>query len=134
MKERYNLPVKNKFLCHCHSINREKSCICRSTCRSTQVISAFILRVSRTRLYMRKRECAKRTWFWRSWLPCWLVINGIYDQLASNQKHPFIASMYEPLITGGGSRGTGGCVPPKIFSEGDIPPKIPRRKKNRREK
>ncbi len=32
-------------------------------------------------------------------MPCWLVINSIYDQLASNQKHAFTASMYEPCFT-----------------------------------
>ncbi len=31
-------------------------------------------------------------------MPCWLLINGIYDRLASNQKHPFIESMYELTI------------------------------------
>ncbi len=37
--------------------------------------------------------------FWRSlFMPCWLVINGIYDRLASNQKHAFIVSMYEPYL------------------------------------
>ncbi len=29
---------------------------------------------------------------------CWLVINGIYDGLVPNQKHPFIMSMYKHLL------------------------------------
>ena len=83
-------------------INWMKSCACRSSSRSTRVINAFIVRALRKshafiHAYTRNTEsvhCAH--WFWRSlFMPCWLVINGIYDRLASNQKHPYIASMYE---------------------------------------
>ena len=127
-----NLPVKIKFLCHCHFINWEKSGTCWSSCRTTRVISTFIVRALRnscafihTRTLQETavlnltpvvliedhtrwcgpllltprvltltphflqciRERAKRTWFWHS-------LNTVYDQLASNQKHPFIASIH----------------------------------------
>ena len=43
--------------------------------------------------------------FWCSlFIPCWLVINGIYDWLASNQKHAFIVSMYECGIIEGSQK------------------------------
>ncbi len=81
-------------------INWEKSLLCRSSCWSTGVIGALIVcasRKSRAFIYAYTRNaqhvlCA--LWFWRSlFMPCWLVINGIYDRLASNQKHPFIVCM-----------------------------------------
>ena len=76
-KKDNNLPVKIKFLCHCHFINWEKSCTCRSSCRSTRVISAFIVRASRKsrafiHAYTRNAQsvhCAQG--FWRSlFMPC----------------------------------------------------------------
>ena len=63
-KKDNNWPVKITFLCHCHFINWEKSCTCRSSCRSTRVISAFIVCTSRkvTRVYTRlNAKHAKRT-------------------------------------------------------------------------
>ena len=61
------------------------------------------LRVSRACLntHIRKTRKADNALigFWRTlFMPCWLVINGIYDRLGSNQKYPFIASMYECIF------------------------------------
>ena len=104
-KKDNNLPVKIKLLCHYHFINLEKSKLLYLQDRvhagqlGSSARSSFAFRESRARLYRRIRERAKHTWFWRSlFIPCWQVINGIYDRLASNQKHPTIASMYEQVF------------------------------------
>ncbi len=101
-KKNNNFPVTIQFLCHCHSINWEKSWTCRRSCRSTRVISAFINRAScKSRAFIHAHTRNAQSvhcdqGFLRSlFMPCQLVINGIYDRLASNQKHPYIASMYE---------------------------------------
>ena len=37
--------------------------------------------------------------FWRSlFMPCWLVINSIYDRQVFNQKHSFIASTWTCIV------------------------------------
>ena len=101
-KKDNNLPVKIPIFVPVSFINWMKSCAGRSSSRSTRVINAFIVRaLHKSHAFI--HACTRNTesvhcahWFWRSlFMPCWLVINGFYDRLASNQKHPYIASMYE---------------------------------------
>ncbi len=100
-KKDNNLPAKIKFLCHCHFINWEKSCTCRSSCRSTRVISAFIIHASRkSRAFIHAYTRTRKSYMVLAQLVYALLAGHkrYNDRLASNQKHPFIASMYEQSL------------------------------------